>query len=149
MNSFCLQVYVYRIQPALLRASPRSCTLYVETESNLAFRVVTCSEHVHVLRRDSRRLSYIGATLNLSLISALVLRSSGVTPAIHLNIFIGRPALGSVQSKRPYDCPVDLRLQTFRYFSVAKYAGRRTPLRPSAAYSSVHLAAEVSIAGYR
>ncbi|VDL86968.1 unnamed protein product [Nippostrongylus brasiliensis] len=66
-----------------------------------------------------------------------------------LDFFGGRPALSSVQSNRPHDCPVDLRLQSFRYFSVAKYAGGRAPLRPSAAYSSVHFVAEVSIASYR
>ncbi|VDL77055.1 unnamed protein product, partial [Nippostrongylus brasiliensis] len=39
---------MYCIQPAVFRTFSRSCTLYVETMSNLARRVVSCSEYVPV-----------------------------------------------------------------------------------------------------
>ncbi|VDL76343.1 unnamed protein product [Nippostrongylus brasiliensis] len=135
-----LSVYVYRIQPALLRTSPRSCTLYVETESNLTYPAVTCSEHMPV-----PPFPYLS-------VSSTIKSCYACHPPQHfhfhyaeaaLDFFGGRPALSSVQSNRPYDCPIDLRLQSLRYFSVAKYAGGRTPLRPSAAYSSVHLVANM------
>ncbi|VDL82847.1 unnamed protein product [Nippostrongylus brasiliensis] len=158
---FCFQAYVNRIQPALLRTSPRSCTLYVETESNLAYCVVTCSKHVPVPSQTGIA-KFVGYWSHPKPFPYLSIRFTikscyACHPPQHfhfhyveaaLDFFGGRPALSSVQSNRSYDCPIDLRLQSLRYFSVAKYAGGRTPLRPCAAYSSVHLAAKVSIAGY-